>query len=127
MRIESEFKLGFKDVLIRPKRSTMKTRADVSLHREFNFKHSNIKWSGIPIVASNMDTVGTFEMASSLYDFQIMTTIHKHYEVDLWNKFLLNKMDDFYSDLDDSSKDLIESHNSFLLFHYLCVFHYCLC
>ena len=33
MRIEEDLKLGFKDVLIRPKRS------DVELERQFTFKH----------------------------------------------------------------------------------------
>ncbi len=40
MRIEEDLKLGFKDVLIRPKRSTLKSRSDVQLEREFTFKHS---------------------------------------------------------------------------------------
>ncbi len=32
MRIEYEIKLGFKDVMIRPKRSTLNSRAEVVLH-----------------------------------------------------------------------------------------------
>jgi hypothetical protein len=63
MRIEEDLKLGFKDVLIRPKRSTLKSRSDVELEREFTFKHSGQTWSGVPIIAANMDTVGTFSMA----------------------------------------------------------------
>ena len=66
MRIESDIKLGFKDVMFRPKRSTLKSRSEVSLNREFSFKHSNNKWEGVPIIAANMDTVGTFEIAKSL-------------------------------------------------------------
>ncbi len=66
MRIESDIKLGFKDVMIRPKRSTLKSRSQVSLEREFNFLHSDNSWRGIPIIAANMDTVGTFEMAKVL-------------------------------------------------------------
>ncbi|VEC87231.1 guanosine 5'-monophosphate oxidoreductase [Raoultella ornithinolytica] len=46
MRIEEDLKLGFKDVLIRPKRSTLKSRSDVQLEREFTFKHSGLSWSG---------------------------------------------------------------------------------
>ncbi len=63
MRIEEDLKLGFKDVLIRPKRSTLKSRSDVELERQFTFKHSGQSWSGVPIIAANMDTVGTFSMA----------------------------------------------------------------
>ncbi len=59
MRIEEDLKLGFKDVLIRPKRSTLKSRSDVELERQFTFKHSGQTWSGVPIIAANMDTVGT--------------------------------------------------------------------
>jgi GMP reductase len=65
-RIDNDIKLDFKDVLIRPKRSTLKSRADVDLTREFLFRHSKKTYEGIPIIASNMDTVGTFEMAIQL-------------------------------------------------------------
>lgn len=64
--IDNDIKLDFKDVLIRPKRSTLKSRADVDLNRQFIFRHSKKTYDGIPIVASNMDTVGTFEMAIQL-------------------------------------------------------------
>lgn len=70
MRIEEDLKLGFKDVLIRPKRSTLKSRSDVQLEREFTFKHSGQTWSGVPIIAANMDTVGTFSMAKALSAFE---------------------------------------------------------
>jgi GMP reductase len=65
-RIDNEIKLDFKDVLIRPKRSTLKSRADVDLVRQFTFRNSKKTYEGIPIMASNMDTVGTFEMATQL-------------------------------------------------------------
>ena len=65
-RLDNDIKLDFKDVLIRPKRSTLKSRADVDLTREFVFRHSKKTYDGIPIIASNMDTVGTFEMAIQL-------------------------------------------------------------
>lgn len=78
MRIEEDLKLGFKDVLIRPKRSTLKSRSDVELERQFTFKHSGQTWSGVPIIAANMDTVGTFAMATALASFDILTAVHKH-------------------------------------------------
>ena len=88
MRIENDLKLGFKDVMFRPKRSTLKSRSEVTLEREFNFLHSNIKWKGVPIIAANMDTVGTFNMAKALSNHNIFTAIHKHYTIDDWRKFI---------------------------------------
>lgn len=90
MRIENDLKLGFKDVMIRPKRSTLKSRAQVSLEREFKFLHSGISWKGIPIMAANMDTVGTFEMARVLAKHKLFTAIHKHYSIEEWSAFLTN-------------------------------------
>ena len=87
MRIENDLKLGFKDVMIRPKRSTLKSRSEVSLHRDFKFLHGNAVWEGIPIMAANMDTVGTFEMAKALHNKNLFTTIHKHYSIHDWNIF----------------------------------------
>ncbi len=84
MRIESDIKLGFKDVLIRPKRSTLKSRAEVNLKRSYTFKHTGTKWEGVPIIAANMDTVGTFSMARSLANFDLMTAVHKHYKIEEW-------------------------------------------
>ena len=66
MRIEEDLKLGFKDVLFRPKRSTLNSRAQVDLNREFRFLHGKGTWQGVPIMAANMDTVGTFAMARAL-------------------------------------------------------------
>lgn len=88
MRIEDEFKLGFKDVLIRPKRSTLKSRSQVSLDRNFTMLHTGRKWSGVPIMAANMDTVGTFTMARALAEHGLLTAIHKHYTPDEWTKFM---------------------------------------
>uniref|UniRef100_A0A9J8B9F1 GMP reductase n=1 Tax=Cyprinus carpio carpio TaxID=630221 RepID=A0A9J8B9F1_CYPCA len=66
-RIENDIKLDFKDVLLRPKRSTLKSRSEVDLMRSFTFRNSKGSYRGIPIIAANMDTVGTFEMASALH------------------------------------------------------------
>jgi len=90
MRIENELKLGFKDVMIRPKRSTLKSRSQVSLERNFKFLHSDITWTGIPIIAANMDTVGTFEMATELAKHKLFTAIHKHYSIEDWRSFAKN-------------------------------------
>ena len=51
MRVESDLKLGFKDVLIRPKRSTLKSRSLVELKRTYTFLHSRREWTGVPVIA----------------------------------------------------------------------------
>jgi GMP reductase len=82
MHIDRDIKLDFKDVLIRPKRSALPSRAEVDIQREFTFKHSRRPYRGIPIVAANMDTVGTFEMARALAPFGLSVALHKHYGAD---------------------------------------------
>ena len=72
MRIDDDLKLTFRDVLIRPKRSTLKSRSDVTLLREFKFRHTDMEWKGVPVVAANMDTTGTFAMSDALADFEKM-------------------------------------------------------
>lgn len=88
MRIEDDIKLGFKDVMFRPKRSTLSSRSQVNLERTFKMMHSDYEWKGIPVMAANMDTVGTFEMALALYKKNMFTAIHKHYTPAEWNNFL---------------------------------------
>jgi GMP reductase len=82
MKIEQDIKLDFQDVLIRPKRSTLNSRSEVDLVREIYFKNSKRTWKGIPILTSNMDTVGTFEMYNTLSKQKIITCFHKHYELE---------------------------------------------
>lgn len=86
MRIEQDIKLDFKDVLIRPKRSTLKSRSEVDLVREYTFKHSKFKWKGIPIIAANMDHTGTFAMAKSLAKHQLLTAMDKFASFEDWQK-----------------------------------------
>ncbi len=87
MRVETDLKLGFKDVLIRPKRSTLKSRSLVELGRTYTFLHSKRQWSGVPIIAANMDTIGTFEVAEVLAEHRMLCAIHKHYSLDDWQAF----------------------------------------
>ena len=79
MRVEHDVKLTFDDVLIRPKRSTLVSRSDVTLVREFKFRHSDSTWTGVPIVAANMDTTGLFSIAAELQKHQMMTCMQKFY------------------------------------------------
>src|SRR3990167_991151 len=87
MRIEYDVKLDFRDVLIRPKRSVLKTRAEVLLEREFRFKHAQVIWQGIPIIASNMDHTGTFDMAKVLAEHRLLTALDKFIPLDDWKHF----------------------------------------
>jgi len=86
MRVDRDFKLDFDDVLIRPKRSTLSSRRLVDLNRKFTFRHSEDVWEGIPVIAANMDTTGTFEVAGSLKKEKMLTAIHKFYSLDDWAK-----------------------------------------
>ena len=92
MRILDDVKLDFKDVLFVPKRSTLRSRSDVDLNRNYTFKHSRQTFSGVPVMAANMDGVGTVAMAEVLRGFPLFTCLVKSYTIDDWNKF--------YRDLD---------------------------
>ena len=87
MRIEEEIKLDYSDVLLRPKRSTLKSRKEVDLNRTYKFKHSNKEWSGIPIIASNMDGVGELNIANSLARYNIITALTKQHDLQIINEF----------------------------------------
>ena len=91
MRLEEDLKLDYKDVLIRPKRSTLQSRKQVRLNRKFQFRNYkpgypdhaiHEHYIGIPIMAANMDGVGTFEMADKLAEGEIFTCLVKTYSAD---------------------------------------------
>ena len=107
MRIENEILLDYSDVLIRPKRSTLGSRKEVNLEREFTFRnkltveqdvlYDDYDWKGVPIMASNMDGVGTFEMADKLAEGHIFTCLVKTYSADdlieYFNEGLIERSD----------------------------------
>ena len=80
MRLESDIKLDYSDVLLRPKRSTLKSRKQVDLNRLFKFRHARHTFSGFPLMAANMDGVGTLTMAETLASLRILTAMRKHYD-----------------------------------------------
>ena len=88
MIIEDDVKLDYSDVLIRPKRSTLTSRFDVDMERTYTFYHSRKEWTGVPVIASNMDTTGTFEMHNELSMHGMTTCIARHYNNDksIWNQ-----------------------------------------
>ena len=109
MRIETEVKLDYSDVLIRPKRSTLGSRKEVDLERGFNFPNykpdemsiENLRpsmkhWRGVPIMAANMDGVGTFEMADELTKQKIFTCLVKTYSV--------NELVSFFDDPENTQR-----------------------
>ncbi len=79
MRIEYDVKLDFKDVLIRPKRSTLGSRNAVDIQRAFRFLHTGDQWKGFPLIAANMDVTGTIAIARALGKHGALTALHKHY------------------------------------------------
>jgi GMP reductase len=87
MRIENDPKLDFRDVLIRPKRSTLASRSNVDVERTLRFAHTGATWTGFPLIAANMDVVGTMAMAKALRGHGAMVALHKHYDADALASF----------------------------------------
>lgn len=90
MRIDNDVKLDFDDVLIIPKRTVLVSRADVDLVREYRLLHSRWKLSCVPIIAANMDSVGTMKMAKKMHSYKALTSLHKYYTVEELCDFLLD-------------------------------------
>ena len=125
MRIEDEVKLDFSDVLIRPKRSTLSSRKEVDLNRTFKFKHSEFEWTGVPIMAANMDGVGTFDMARELYNHRMFTCLVKSYKVTDYDA-LVDKIGGNYFAISTGTSDndfnkLCESLNRNPELHFICI------
>tara|TARA_A100001515_G_scaffold3622_1_gene3649 strand:+ start:7296 stop:8357 length:1062 start_codon:yes stop_codon:yes gene_type:complete len=87
LKIEPEPKLDFDDVLLVPQRSRAASRKEVDLTRRFKFYHSPKEWHGVPLVAANMDTTGTFKMGTALNNHEMVTCLHKHYNADVINDY----------------------------------------
>jgi len=110
MRIIEDVKLDYKDVLITPKRSTLASRNLVNLERIFTFRSGNT-WRGIPIIAANMDGVGTLAMDEELNKRNMMVALTKHYsEEELINQFALRYFSTVYS-MGISDADLFKFNN----------------
>ena len=114
MRIDQDIKLDYKDVLIRPKRSTLKSRKQVRVERTFTFRNYEANFpvktteddfNGIPIMAANMDGVGTFEMADTLAKQKMFTCLVKTYNVNELIEF-------FNADLDTRTQNVAMSIGS---------------
>lgn len=130
MRIINDTKLDFSDVLILPKRSTLQSRSEVSLEREFVYRNSRQSFSGIPIMAANMDGVGTFEMAEELARHGLFTCLVKHYpkyELKTWIEQVGIKINDSWAyslgitELDLSKFDAVYSAVPAGSIKYVCI------
>lgn len=87
MKIVDEIKLDFDDILLVPARSPAASRKQVDLRRSFKFFHSPKEWTGLPIIAANMDTTGTFKMGAALNNHGAVTCLHKHYDADTIDEY----------------------------------------
>ena len=105
MRIIEDVKLDFKDVLITPKRSTLASRSQVRLERTMLFRSGN-SWTGVPIIAANMDGVGTFEMDNEFLKHKCLVAITKHYEQVQLAEHLAKKQSSTIYSLGISDSDL---------------------
>lgn len=99
LRIDADVKLDFKDVLIRPKRSTLFSRKIVELNRTYKFKHSKHEWTGVPVVAANMDTTGTFAMTEAFSKHTMIVALHKHYSSEELIKFYNSHDENFFDNI----------------------------
>jgi GMP reductase len=79
--------IDFDDVLVVPNRSDVTSRKQVSVTRKFIFPASGQKRTLVPVIVSNMDTTGTFEMTRALVpQFRMPVALHKYYPMrDLWH------------------------------------------
>ena len=95
--ISDDLKLGFNDVKIVPTKSIFESRRNINLETEYIFPRSKITWEGIPIIASNMDNVATFDMAKALQNYRMCTAITKFYTSDQWIEAILSGVSLDYS------------------------------
>ena len=126
-KLEFDEKLDFNNVLIRPKRSTISSRSEVSLIRKFKFKHSPIQWEGVPIIAANMDTVGTLEVYVKLKEHRIITALHKFYTIEdfKWAQLIPDYLDPNYfmvsTGITDADYNKLCSILSVIDCHWICI------
>ena len=131
-KIEYGMKLDFGNVLIRPKRSTISSRSEVDLERNFNFlsknkdENVNINWKGVPVIAANMDTIGTFEVYDKLKEHKIITALHKHYTLeDYLEKNKSDRLDPEYfmvsTGISDNDYIKLKSILSNINFKWICI------
>ena len=80
-QIKDTVELDFCDVLFRPKRTTLNSRSEADIIREYKFKYYPTTIKSCGIMAANMATTGTFEMNDVLQKYKAITCLHKHIDV----------------------------------------------
>ena len=125
MKIETDKKLDFSDVLIKPKRSTLSSRSQINLERSYKFPYSTHIWTGIPIISANMDTTGTFDVYTVLSEHNMLTCMNKHYTVDDYKTFGVDNLDpDYYivsTGISDSDFDKLVSIIDYTHCNWICI------
>ena len=110
MRIEEDVKIDYGNVLLRPKRSTLVSRKDVDLDRHYTFNNGQTYYD-IPIMASNMDGVGTIEMADALGKLGLFTCLVKSYSVDEYVEYF--NMDEQWVDAKDIKRFIRKEYTAY--------------
>lgn len=82
MLLSQDIKLDFDDIFIVPQRTTLESRNEVVLERNFKFYYSPRIWSGIPIMCSNMVPLTSKTMAIALGKNKMATALHKYYSAE---------------------------------------------
>ena len=90
-KIESDIKLDYSDILIKPRKTSLSSRNEVIWERSFYFPKSKQNWTGVPIIASNMDTIGTYDVYKILSKYKIITAFHKFHSKEDFLKMELDK------------------------------------
>lgn len=79
-QIKDSIELDFCDVLFQPKRTTLNSRKEANVIREYKFKYYPHHLMSCGIMAANMATTGTFAVNDVLQKYQAITCLHKHYD-----------------------------------------------
>ena len=115
--LSDDYKLDFCDVMIVPKESNLNSRKEVNSIRKFEFKNG-IKLNCCPIIAANMDTVGTFSMAKSLKSHEMMTCLHKYYTLDKYEEFFeTHKSNNYFITVGSSEEERYKFNNIWNIRH----------
>lgn len=88
-QIRDSIELDFCDVLFRPKRTTLNSRSEADIIREFKFKYYPNVIKSCGIMAANMATTGTFAMNDVLQKYKAITCLHKHIDVKDLEEYML--------------------------------------
>ena len=130
-QIRDSIELDFCDVLFRPKRTTLNSRSEADIIREFKFKYYPNVIKSCGIMAANMATTGTFEMNDVLQKYKAITCLHKHIDneelKDYLQKNYVNKDSEYNSftfistGLKDNKEQLFELLNKGSMCDKICI------